>query len=77
MTFTPSEAPRTETRIEQVVTKAQVPAQVQAQAALLAAALAVSAHFGILHVGASFWLIGALTWGLVFIPRAAPWYVAP
>ena len=32
-------------------------------------------YFGILYVGAGFWLTSALTWGLVFLPKVAPWHV--
>ena len=29
-------------------------------------------YFGFLHIGAGFWLVGALAWGLIFIPKLAP-----
>jgi uncharacterized protein involved in response to NO len=34
-------------------------------------------YFWILYIGASCWLIGALAWGLAFIPKVMPWHVTP
>ncbi len=33
-------------------------------------------YFGMLHMAAGFWLIGAVVWGLVFLPKMMPWHVA-
>ncbi|MBI2502632.1 MAG: NnrS family protein [Candidatus Latescibacteria bacterium] len=33
-------------------------------------------YFGMLHMAAGYWLIGALVWGLVFVPKMMPWHVA-
>ena len=33
-------------------------------------------YFGMLHIAAGIWLIGALVWGLVFIPKVAPWHIS-
>ena len=45
--------------------------------ARLAADLHPSYYFGWLHVGAGFWLLGAVIWGVAFIPKAAPWNISP
>jgi uncharacterized protein involved in response to NO len=34
-------------------------------------------YFGMLHMAAGYWLVGAVVWGIVFVPKMMPWHVAP
>lgn len=49
---------------------------VAALATRVAADLYPDYYFGFLHIGAGFWLLGALAWGFVFVPKLAPWNVS-
>ncbi|MCZ6631841.1 MAG: NnrS family protein [bacterium] len=37
----------------------------------------VDYYFGMLHIGAGFWLLGAIPWGLVWLPRMTPRHIDP
>jgi uncharacterized protein involved in response to NO len=33
-------------------------------------------YFGMLHIASGFWLTGALTWAIVFLPKLLPWHIS-
>ncbi len=49
---------------------------VAALLARLSAALYPDYYFGMLHIGAGFWLVGAVLWGAMFVPKLSPRHVS-
>jgi uncharacterized protein involved in response to NO len=33
-------------------------------------------YFGMLHIAAGFWLTGALTWAIMYLPKLLPWHIS-
>ncbi|MDP6775970.1 MAG: NnrS family protein [Candidatus Latescibacteria bacterium] len=53
-----------------------VACSVAALLARLSAALYPDHYFGWLHIGAGIWLVGAIPWGAVFLPKLSPRHVS-